>query len=342
MSSILYRHFLASWPLAVVVSAALAVSATAAEKKTPVLKAIPKAVTAPPAPEKKPVAKSDETAVRAAEAAFVEAFNRGDAKAVAALWTANGSLADDQGRMFKGRKAIEDEYAAFLKQHPEAKMEVAVQSIELPAPGMAIEDGVARVSTQESMPPVASRYTAFNVLVDGKWLMASVRETSIELPSNYRRLQAFEWLVGKWQSTSDNATVNSTVRWMANKSFLQREYTVRKGGVTESSGIQIIGWDAQAGKVRSWSFDSSGGYGTGLWTPTPDGWQIESKGMLADGTPTASQDFLICVPGEDNVLGWRSVNRKIGDRPVPDLREVVLDRLPENRRATESKAVGAR
>jgi hypothetical protein len=167
------------------------------------------------------------------------------------------------------------------------------------------------------------------VLVDGKWLMASVRETGIELPSNYGRLQDFEWLIGKWETKSEAATVHTTVRWMANKSFLQREYTVRNGGVTESSGIQIIGWDGQAGQVRSWSFDSSGGHGTGLWTPTPQGWRIESKGMLADGTPTASQDFLICVPGADNVLGWRSVNRKVGDKPLPDLREVVLDRLPE-------------
>ena len=51
--------------------------------------------------------------------------------------------------------------------------------------------------------------------------------------------------------------------------------------------------------------------------------------MLADGTPTSAGDYLIRVPQEDNVLGFRSVNRKLGDTQLPDLREVVLDRVPE-------------
>jgi uncharacterized protein (TIGR02246 family) len=311
MSSKLARSTHAFWPLSAMATiVVIAVSAQAAEKK-------------------EPAGRSDEAAIRDSAEDFVRTFNRGDAKAVAALWTPTGSLADDQGRVFKGRKAIEDEYAAFFKEHAGVKMEVAVQSVELPAAGVAIEDGMARVAAKDGAPPAASRYTAVHVLTDGKWLMASVRESSIDLPSNYGRLRDFEWLVGTWETKSDAVTIRTTVRWMADKSFLQREYTVRNGGVTRSSGVQIIGWDAQAGKVRSWSFDSSGGNGTGLWTPTPDGWRIESKGMLADGTLTASQDFLIRVRGEDNVLGWRSTNRKIGDQSLPDLREVVLERVAE-------------
>lgn len=329
MSSTLFRHFPARWPLAVVVAfTALAVSAQAAEKKVSP-KASAKAAPAALVSEKTPADKSIEAAIRATEAAFVQAFNRGDAKAVAALWTESGSLADDEGRVFKGRKAIEAEYAAFFKRFPGAKMEVAVQNIELPAPGMAIEDGMARVTTRHDTPPAASRYTAVHVLADGKWLMASVRETGIELPSNYARLQDFEWLVGNWEANADGATIQTIVRWMPHKSFLLREYTVRKGGVMESSGMQIIGWDGHAGQVRSWSFDSSGGNGTALWIPTAEGWRLESKGMLADGALTSSQDYLIRVPEEDNVLGWRSVNRTIGDRQLPDLREVVMQRVTE-------------
>jgi uncharacterized protein (TIGR02246 family) len=278
------------------------------------------------AADKTPQPRPDEKAIRASETAFIEAFNRGDAKAVAALWTPDGRLADDQGRSFKGRKAIEDEYAAFFKQHAGARMEVAIQSIDVPAPGTAIEEGIARVMIALGTPPMASRYTAVHVRVDGKWLMANVREAGIELPSSYGRLQDFEWLIGNWETRREDTTVHTTVRWMDHKSFVQRQYTVQRGGVTESSGLQVIGWDGQAGQVRSWSFDSSGGHGTGLWTPTAEGWRIDCKGMLADGTPTSSQEHLIRVPGEDNVLGWRSVNRRIGGQQVLDLREVVLER----------------
>jgi uncharacterized protein (TIGR02246 family) len=197
-----------------------------------------------------------QAAIRDTANDFRKAFDRADAKAIAALWTENGSLADEQGRFFKGRKAIEDEYTAFFKAHPGTKIQIAVQSVELPSPDTAVEDGLARIVTEDGTPPVASRYTAVHVLVDGKWLMGTVRESGIELPSNYGRLQNFEWLVGKWETNVEETAVHTTVRWLPGRSFLEREYRVLKSGVQESSGLQIIGWDPKAGKVRSWSFDS--------------------------------------------------------------------------------------
>jgi len=284
-----------------------------------------------PAAEKKSPAPSDDAAIRATADAFVKAFNRGDAKAVAALWTTSGTMADDRGQILKGRKAIEDEYAALFKAHPGVQMQVAVQSIDFPAPGTAVEDGIATVAPLRGAPPTASRYSAVHVLQDGKWLMASVRETQIDHPSHYARLQGLEWLVGKWEIKTGDTAARNDIRWIANKSFLQREYTVRRGGIVASSGTQIIGWDPQSGKIKSWSFDSAGGHGSGLWTATPDGWQIDSAGFLADGTPTASRDFVIRVAGEDNVFGWRSVGRKVGLESLPDTAEVVLDRVPEKK-----------
>jgi uncharacterized protein (TIGR02246 family) len=328
MSSSLSCQIAARWPLvAVAATLMLALSARAAEAKKAGGAPVP-AATAAMNESAKP---TEAAAIRATADAFVAAFNRGDVKAVAALWTADGSLVDDQGRLFQGRQAIENEYAALFKQYPGAKIEIAVQNVELPAAGTAVEDGLARVTAKDGETPTASRYTAVHVRVDGRWLMASVRESGIELPSGYGHLRDLEWLVGQWEAKSPGAAVRTTFRWIANKSYLQREYTVRKNGLTTSSGTQIIGWDPQAGKVRSWSFDSSGGYGTSLWTPTAQGWRMESRGVLADGTPTAAQDFVVRVPNEDNVFGWRSVHRMAGGRELPDLGEMVLERLQEKR-----------
>ena len=72
---------------------------------------------APPSPSKPAAAESE---IRATAVAFVQAFNRGDAQAVAALWTADGSAADDSGTIYKGRPAIEAQYAELFKQHPGA------------------------------------------------------------------------------------------------------------------------------------------------------------------------------------------------------------------------------
>jgi uncharacterized protein (TIGR02246 family) len=283
------------------------------------------------AEQKKPAADSPAAAIHATADAFLKAFNSGDAKAVAALYTTNATSADEQGNILKGRKAIEDEYAALFKVFPGARMEIAIQAIDFPAPGLAVEDGTATVITKTGAPPTASRYTVVHVLQDDKWLMAAVRESNIEIPSNYSRLQALEWLIGKWEVKSDDTVVQFECRWIANKSFIQREYTVRKNGMATTSGMQIVGWDPQSGRIKSWSFDSSGGHGTGMWTALADGWQIDSTGVLADGTATSSREFLIRIPGENDVFGWRSVTRKAGQVALPDMAEIVLDRVTEKK-----------
>ena len=216
---------------------------SAEEKAPPPPRAVSFREKAPPAQFKPAAAESE---IRATAVAFVQAFNRGDARAVAALWTADGSAADDSGTIYKGRPAIEAQYAQLFKQHPGARMEVAVQSIEFPTPTTAIEDGIAQVESKYAGPPQASRYTVVHVKQDGKWLMASVREANIELPSNFARVEGLGWLVGNWKAERDGTAIHTTIRWIANKSFLEREYKVRKGGIVISSGKQIIGWDPKA------------------------------------------------------------------------------------------------
>jgi uncharacterized protein (TIGR02246 family) len=271
----------------------------------------------------------DEKSVRATAEAFTDAFNRGNAKEVAALWTPDGSLMDESGKLFKGHAAIDAAYAAFFKAHPGAKIEIAIKAVEFVSPTVAVEDGVARVDSDEAAPPTATRYNVVHTASGGKWLMASVRESSVAVPSNFARVEDLKWLIGKWEATADNATFTSNFRWIANKSFIARDYTTRRDGLVVSAGKQIIGWDAANGHLRSWSFDSTGGYGTGEWSRTPDGWRIHSTGLMADGTPTSSIDQLVRVAGEDRVFGWRSSDRRVAGSQLPNTPEIVFDRAHE-------------
>jgi uncharacterized protein (TIGR02246 family) len=295
------------------------------------------------AAEAKPPVQSNpnESAIRATADAFIKAFNAGDAKAVAALWTPNGTVADDDGNVYRGRKSIEDQYAALFKAHPTARMEVAIKSIDFPTPTTAIEDGVAQVLTRDNSPPSASHYTAVHVQEEGKWLMASVHESADPVSSNYAQLEGLGWIVGDWQAQGKGGTSHHKIRWIANKSFIQRDYSVHRDGMLASSGTQILGWDPRSHQIVSWSFDSSGGYGTGVWTPAADGWLIESRGMTADGVPTSSKDHLICIPGDKNVVGWRSTDRQLGNTKLPDTGELVLDRAPQKPRATATRNSGS-
>src|SRR5262249_27662394 len=135
------------------------------------------------------------------------------------------------------------------------------------------------------------------------------------------------WLIGKWQAKAGDVVADSDIHWLANKSFIERQYKVHKADATTSSGIQIIGWDPQQGQIRSSSVDASGVYGTGLWSPTADGWQIDHIGTLPASTPTSSQDFVSRAAGEDNVLGYRSTGRFAGQSPLADTPEIVFDRV---------------
>jgi uncharacterized protein (TIGR02246 family) len=282
------------------------------------------------APPKSAAAPAQTDAIRASADDFTAAFNKGDAKAVAALWTPDGLETDEQGTTFKGRPAIEGEYAKLFKAHPDARIQIEVHSVEFPAPSVAVEDGVTTV-TVSGAPPSSSRYTVVHVIQDGKWLMSNVHESPADAKSGAETLQTLDWLIGKWQAKTGDVVAESDIRWLANKSFIRRDYSVRKGDATTGSGIQIIGWDPLQGQIRSWSFDSSGGYGTGLWSQTADGWQIDHIGTLPDSTPTTSQDFVIRVPGEENVLGYRSTRRFAGQSPLADMREIVFDRVQDKK-----------
>jgi len=291
------------------------------------------------APAKTPSAPetSNEAAIRATADAFVKAFNARDAKTIANFFTANGTIIDQEGNLFKGRKAIEEQYDAFFKAHPTARVQLSIKSIDFPNPTTALEDGMTQVETNGNEPPVGNRYMALHVQEDGKWLMASVREAQLPMASNFAHLQELAWLVGNWESKSNNTVARWQYRWIANKSFLQRDFSVHVDGFPMSSGVQIVGWNPRTDRIVSWSFDSSGGYGMATWSARPEGWGIDSTGVTADGMFTESKDHLIRVPGENNVFGCRSVDRKLGEMKIPDIPEVVFDRITQKAPAPPAK-----
>jgi uncharacterized protein (TIGR02246 family) len=312
----------------IAVTADVSVAQQKQPETQPPQQAPPTPSAAPGSPvEKAGPANANEAHIRAGAQAFIKAFNAGDAKALGEMFTPNGTVADEQGNVFKGRNAIEEQYAALFKAHPGVRMQIAIKAIDFPTSTTAIEDGVTQLMTKDSEPPSAARYTAVHVHEDGKWLMASVREAAMPVPSNFAQLQELGWLVGEWEAKSDGVTAHSQTRWIANKSFLQRTFSVNRDGMQVASGMQIIGWDPRTERIISWTFDSSGGHGMGVWNAMPEGWGIDSAGMTADGVPTTAKDHLIRVPGETNVFGWRSVDRKLGDMKVPDVPEVVFDRV---------------
>src|SRR5262245_16965379 len=62
---------------------------------------------------------------------FIAAFNKGDAKAVAAFYTPDGDYVDQTGRQYKGRAALEKLYEKVFAERKGAKLNIIVTSTRM-------------------------------------------------------------------------------------------------------------------------------------------------------------------------------------------------------------------
>lgn len=265
----------------------------------------------------------DLAAIRSEVQAFVSAFNQADAKTVAAMWTEDGEFVDDEGATIIGRDAIEQSYAKFFQANPNAKIEISVDSLRLLSETAAMEEGTSLVEVPPSAATV-DRYLAVHVKVGGKWLMASVHDALVETAVAQQNLADLDWLVGTWLAEEHGNKNESVCRWVSNRNFVQRDFKVTHFDGTQSSGVQLIGWNPQGGYVQSWTFSPDGGHAVGAWMPTEGGWAAQMQGMTGDGISTTSTNLLRRL--DDKAYVWQSVDRTVGGVAYPDTDEVVLKR----------------
>lgn len=271
----------------------------------------------------------DEAAIRQSDKAYVEAYNKRDAKALAALWSPEAVYIDPEtGSEFVGRDEIEEEFAETFAGLKDAKLEVNVDSIKFLSPNVAVENGTARVIYPEQEPDESS-YAALFVKRDGKWLLDRVTEEEAApppapQPSNYEHLKELEWMIGSWVDQDKDVTIQTNCDWTKNQNFINRSFAVIAGGEVDMAGMQIIGWDPAAKQIRSWTFDSEGGYAEGKWTHSGDRWLVHQTGILSDGRPSSSVN--IFTPVDDNSFKWQSIQRAIGGDVLPNVDEVLVVR----------------
>ena len=274
--------------------------------------------------EKKSKSSSEENAIRAAVESYVAAYNRGDAKAVAAHWSESGDWISPTGQRFQGRQAIEKEMVSLFAENKGVRIEVINPSIRLVSPDVAMEEGTARVM-RPAEPPSDSTYLAIHVKKDGRWRLESVRETDLpDIPAASSQLQDLAWLVGEWGDQSPDAEIAAKVTWTKNKTFLSYAFKASATGMDDLEGTQVIGWDPATGTIRSWMFDSDGGFGEGVWTKKGNGWIIKFSQVLPDGRKASATNIYTLV--DANTFTWKSIGRKVGEDFLPNVEEVKIVR----------------
>lgn len=274
------------------------------------------------APASSAPTEATEKAIRQSASDFSTAFKQQDAQAIAELWTPDGVYVDEEGVQHVGREAIQQLYQAFFAANDPLEMQIHIDSMRQVTDDVIVEQGTAKLVPAPLGAPAAGKYVAIHVKQDdGKWLMDSVRDSSVDIPTTYDRLVHLEMLVGDWAADHNDAQISLSSDWNPTKTFLERRFVVTHDG-QQSTSTEIIGWDPSTGQVTSWTFSDDGSHNVGHWTALEDGWVVRNRGITAAGVPTTSTDFW--APLLDDALGWRSTQRTAGGATVADPQAVVL------------------
>lgn len=278
--------------------------------------------------------KGDEGAILASVQSYVAAYNRGDAKAVAEHWIEEGEWISPQGQRLHGRKAIQQGLERLFQANRGVKLETPSPKIRLLCAEVAVEEGATQV-TRPGQTPSTSTYLAIHVKRNGKWKLESVRETELPAPPQDNPLQELQWMVGQWLDASQESTVAMSVRWTGNQRFLCASFKLSAPGTEDLAGTQIIGWDPAAKTIRSWVFDSDGGFGEGEWSRQGNRWTVRLSMVLPDGS-LASATNVYTLVNQDTYL-WHSVGRQVDGHDLPNIEEVKVVRTSATPTETQSK-----
>lgn len=269
---------------------------------------------------------ADEAALLKNAEAFVEAFQKGDAKAVAAFWTTDGDYTDMAGKRLSGRAEIEKSFTAFFAENKGAKLRVEIDALKFITPDVAIEDGMTAVLSPEGGPPSRAKYSIVHVKKDGKWSIGSVRESVYTPPSNAEHLRGLEGVIGSWAADANGGEVaRISFGWSENQNFITASFTTTFKNVLIGGGTQWIGWDPAAQNIRSWSFHANGAFGEGTWTQDGKTWTIKTTATLPDGKKATATDILTVIDAD--TVGFQAKDRMLDGKPLPDVKEVKLKRV---------------
>ncbi|MFT5325852.1 MAG: hypothetical protein ACI8P0_003725 [Planctomycetaceae bacterium] len=268
----------------------------------------------------------DFDAITASIKSFQDAFNRHDAKSLVAHFSDSGEYVNDAGIVFQGPSVIEKEFAAQFKVIPNSKIQLDVVDLRFVGNGLAIEEGTATVLPDEDAPAIISRYIVVHTRQGESWKMVSARDLDSRPLSAHDHLMQLGWLVGNWVDESDQALGQTSFTWSENGNFLVSSFTITTRDGNEISGTQRIGWDPQKEQIRSWVFDSEGGFAEGFWTLIDGVWVVRLSGVRPDGS-NGSATLHYTPVGEDR-FEYRSSNRIVGDELTPPVSLTVVRRPP--------------
>ena len=281
---------------------------------------------AAPAPEAAaPALTPEQKAVADQANAYAAAYNKGDAKALVAMFADDAEWVDEDGNVYTGTAGITTLLTGAMAQRDGRTLDISVESVRPVTADVVVEKGISTITDKDGR-NASSSYTAVHVKKDGNWKITQFTETGASLDGNAAlQLKSLEWMVGSWADQTEGVEVKTTVEWTENHTFLTRSFSLQRDGDEPTKGTEIIGWDPTAGKIRSWVFQSNGGFSENVWTQDGERWLIQNRTVLPDGGQGTAQQTLTFV--DNDKFTWSSSGRNLDGELLPNIDPVTVARV---------------
>lgn len=256
---------------------------------------------------------------------FAEAFSAGKVDDVVSHFGDGAEFVDEAGTIYQGIDEIKTVFTEFFKNFPNAKLTMEVESVRPIGSKLMVEEGTRLIESKDGT-TASLRYISVTSKESGNWKIAMIREFSNDQPSaSFDYLAPLSLLEGEWIDENPAGITRVSYKWNEEKTFLLGEYTVQIAGRPAMKSSQRLGWDPIQMKIRSWTFDSDGGFSEGAWTPTENGWLVKSTATLPSGQ-VGSATLTINLKDEDRI-SIKSTDRVVGDS-IEEPFEITIVRRP--------------
>ena len=273
--------------------------------------------------DEEPNRAADQAAIRDRTQEFFKSLAKGDAREVAAFWTATGEYA--RGDLtIRGRSNIEKAYAEHLKKKRPGTVTVEGESIRFLSDDTAVQEGVFVVKRPKPAETTRSQFSVLFVRSGGKWYFGLLRESPEEAS-----LQELAWLVGSWTYASDGGETRMVVEWTEGKKYLLCR-TTRKQDDQTTTATQVLAVHPATGAIRSWTFESDGSLGEAVWSRTDKGWTAKVKSVTADGDKATATTTL--TPIDENSFTFLSTGRTVDGEKIADVGPIKVTRVATGKR----------
>ena len=268
---------------------------------------------------------AEEKAIAKQADAYVAAYNAADAKALAGLFTEKAEWVNEAGTVISGRADIEKALARSFTAMPGGSLSLQIDSVRPLTPDVLSVKGSSLLTLADGTTQ-RNRYTAVDVKEPEGWRIAQMTESAgLRHETAEDHLKQLEWLIGSWVEEDGAIKVKTSVGWAESRAFLIRTFNVKRADTPELKGTEIIGWDPTHRTVRSWVFDSAGGFAEHVWSRDGDRWLIQATGTLPDGTQASAEHTLRFISTDKYT--WSSSNRTIAGELQPNIDQVDIIRV---------------